>query len=153
MIPESKVQDARREGLHPKRVLVVDDDPEFRASIRPELERDGFEVLEARTGQEALEWMDRLDGEIAVALVDESLPDSNDLILLDQAGRRIPRCPVIVLTIRGDETHRRQSIQRGAYQCFDKLDGLGHIIHSVRSALHVPDEDERDRSETEYLQP
>lgn len=76
----------------PPRVLVVDDEPFVVKIAQRVLERDGFEVLVAGTGEEALAVM-AAHPELALVLLDSSLPDMNAervLELMRDGGLRTP---------------------------------------------------------------
>ena len=80
-------------------VLVVDDDPGIRESIREVLSTEGYRVLEAGDGAEALLRMDGVDGR-CVVLLDLAMPRMNGLELLTELSRRTPteRFPVVVMS-------------------------------------------------------
>ncbi len=64
------------------RILVVDDDDEVRASTRSQLEALGFETLEARDGQEAVDIFEAQRGLLALVFMDLSMPhmDGNEAL-------------------------------------------------------------------------
>ncbi len=66
--------------MAPMRALIVDDDPEFRASLALLVEREGFEVLEASTVDDARRILSETPPD--VALVDLALPDGDGLDLV-----------------------------------------------------------------------
>src|SRR4051812_43217970 len=61
-------------------LLVVDDDPEYRAELGRLLQHDGFDVLEASTGDEALELI--ADHLVAVVVTDLVMPGLNGFELM-----------------------------------------------------------------------
>ncbi len=93
------------------RILVVDDEKVLRELIRPYLEAEGYEVLEARNGPEALEiaQRERLD----LVLLDVMLPGEDGFAVLRQL-RRISTIPVLMLTARRDEENRVAGLRQGA---------------------------------------
>jgi CheY-like chemotaxis protein len=80
-------------------VLVVDDDPGIRESVREVLSTEGYRVLEASDGVEALVRMDGVDGR-CVVLLDLAMPRMNGLQLLTELSRRtqMERFPVVVMS-------------------------------------------------------
>jgi CheY-like chemotaxis protein len=81
----------------PRSVLVVDDDTMFRESLRDSLEHQGFRVLEASTGDEALQLM--ADQPVEVLLTDLTMPGLNGVELLRQLRQRSPTTPrAVVMT-------------------------------------------------------
>lgn len=87
---------ARQEGPP---VLVVDDSHEIRISIRDLLEGEGFSVLEAGNGQEALDLM-RVKGMPCLILLDLAMPvmDGWTLLAIRRQDNMIRRVPIIILS-------------------------------------------------------
>jgi DNA-binding response OmpR family regulator len=92
-------------------VLVVDDEADLRALVRPYLEAEGLTVLEADTGPAALALLQQ--GGIDVAVVDVMLPgfDGFELLRRLRPGSHVP---VILLTARREEGHRIAGLRLGA---------------------------------------
>jgi CheY-like chemotaxis protein len=80
-------------------VLVVDDDPGIRESVTEVLTSEGYRVLEAPDGEEALLRLDGLE-EGCVVLLDLAMPRMNGLELLSKLSRseRSQRFPVVVMS-------------------------------------------------------
>jgi two-component system response regulator MprA len=80
-------------------VLVVDDDPGIRESVTEVLSAEGYRVLEAPDGEEALVRLDGLEGR-CVVLLDLAMPRMNGLELLRELSRsgRSERFPVVVMS-------------------------------------------------------
>jgi CheY-like chemotaxis protein len=80
-------------------VLVVDDDPGIRESVTEVLSSEGYRVLEAADGVEALLRLDRVEGR-CVVLLDLAMPRMNGLEFLTQLKSRLrtERFPVVVMS-------------------------------------------------------
>jgi CheY-like chemotaxis protein len=80
-------------------VLVVDDDPGIRESVTEVLAAEGYRVLEAPDGEEALARLAGLE-ERCVVLLDLAMPRMNGLELLNELSRsgRSDRFPVVVMS-------------------------------------------------------
>jgi CheY-like chemotaxis protein len=80
-------------------VLVVDDDPGIRESVTEVLTGEGYRVLQAGDGAEALEHLAHL-AERCVVLLDLAMPRMNGLEFLAELSRRGPvaRTPVLVMS-------------------------------------------------------
>jgi type II secretory ATPase GspE/PulE/Tfp pilus assembly ATPase PilB-like protein/CheY-like chemotaxis protein len=106
----------RRSGPHgPRRkVLLVDDEDSLRKVLKDLLERDGYEVSEARDGVQALEQVDRVGPDIVV--LDLNLPALDGYGVLSQLRSRPATAgiPVIVLTAKGDEDNEVRVFELGA---------------------------------------
>jgi DNA-binding response OmpR family regulator len=85
----------------PQRILVVDDDPAIRQLLRDKLDREGFEVWEAASGQEALAAIDRR-GLPSLAIVDLNMPGMDGFEFC-QAVQCFCDLPVILLTAIDEE--------------------------------------------------
>jgi DNA-binding response OmpR family regulator len=115
------------------RILVVEDDPTLRMTVRDRLRAEGFDVLEAA------------DGEAGEAL---ALREDPDLVLLDvmlpkKAGFSVLRAlradrlvtPVILMTARGEEFDRIQGFELGADDYVVKPFSLQELVLRVRALL------------------
>jgi DNA-binding response OmpR family regulator len=95
----------------PRRVLVVDDEPNLVRAVRMYLELQGYTVFGASSGEEALEAVrDKLPD---LVILDVMLPGLDGFETLE-ALRRISEVPVIMLTARGDEEQKVRGLALGA---------------------------------------
>jgi len=96
-----------------RRILITDDEPAILRAYRRVLERSGFEVATADTGDEALEVLSR--GDIHALITDVCMPGISGLELARRVRALHPAMPVIVLTGRSnatDESEARESAAR-----------------------------------------
>jgi DNA-binding NarL/FixJ family response regulator len=85
------------------RILIVDDHPSFRATVRTLLVADGFEVVgEAADGRSALEAVKRLHPDLV--LLDVQLPDMDGFAVANELLRQNGTGPKVVLTSSHDES-------------------------------------------------
>src|SRR5437773_2698896 len=108
---------ARRSGAYgepAKKVLLVDDEDSLRKVMKELLEREGYEVAEARDGVQALDQVDRMGPDIIV--LDLNLPGLDGYGVLPQRHSRPATAgiPVIVLTAKGDEDNEVRVFELGA---------------------------------------
>lgn len=116
----------------PHRVLVVDDEPRMIHFIRLNLEHDGYEVIEATSGTEALEQLrDRLPDLI---LLDVMMPDMDGFETL-QLLREISTVPVIMLTAKGEEEDRVRGLELGADDYITKPFSPREMVSRVRAVI------------------
>src|SRR4051812_14565904 len=92
-------------------VLVVDDEPIVRDVVTRYLRRDGFETIEAESGEEARTILETQSPSLVV--LDVMLPGINGLDLC-QWIRTHSSLPVILLTARGEEADRIVGLELGA---------------------------------------
>ncbi len=78
-----------------KRILVLDDDPQFCALVESVLVEDGYDVVLAGSGAEATE---KLDDSVSLAVVDGFLPDARGVEWIVDARRRHPALPIIFVS-------------------------------------------------------
>ncbi len=112
-------------------VLIIEDEAAIRRFLRPSLAAEGFEVLEAATGEEGLAQASaRKPG---ILLVDLGLPDLDGLELIRRL-RSWSTAPVIVLTARGREEDKVAALDAGADDYLTKPFGVGELLARVRVA-------------------
>ena len=97
-----------------RRVLLVDDEDSLRKVLKDLLEREGYEVAEARDGVQALDQVDRVGPDVVV--LDLNLPGLDGYGVLSQLRSRPATAdiPVIVLTAKGDEDNEVRVFELGA---------------------------------------
>ncbi len=94
------------------RVLVVDDDPSFRAFLRDALEEAGHSVTEARDGQEALLFLAR--ERFQLVLADQRMPKVSGAELLQRLRADGSPVPVVLLTAYGTIPEAVEAVRLGA---------------------------------------
>ena len=96
------------------RLLLVDDDPRFRETLRQLLAtRDEAEILgEAGDGEEALRLAETLQPD--VVLMDLAMPRMNGLEVTRHLKARWPQVRIIIITVHDDEAYRRTALAAGA---------------------------------------
>jgi DNA-binding NtrC family response regulator len=121
-----------------KTVLVVDDDPTQRRLIQAVLEREGFGVAQAESGEDALS---RLTSGVAaeVVILDLNMPGMSGMETLKEMRARGFNAPVIVLTATGGVEVVVKAMQAGAQDFFIKPASPERIIVSIRNALQMGD--------------
>src|SRR5436190_2042977 len=96
------------------KLLVIDDEPAVGYSFRRAFERDGIEVIDARTGAAGVERF-RADGPDVVVL-DVRLPDRGGLEVFRDLRAIDPRRPVIVITAHGTTDTAIEAMKEGAFE-------------------------------------
>jgi CheY-like chemotaxis protein len=98
-------------GVGVKRIVIVDDDDEIRELLLRTLPTDGFEILEARDGHEALALLEREAPHLL--LLDWNMPTVSGGDVLEELAHREHRGPVIVLTADDDPARRAAAEAHG----------------------------------------
>ena len=115
-------------------VLVIDDDPQIRCLLRILLEKNGFDVVEAGSGRDAINEAVRCSP--AIVLLDLGLPDMSGLAVL-QRVREWSQAPVIILSARGTEADKISALDRGANDYVTKPFSTGELLARIRAALRL----------------
>jgi DNA-binding NtrC family response regulator len=118
-----------------KTVLVVDDDPTQRRLIQAVLDREGYEVVHAENGRDALERLQH-GGGADVVLLDLVMPGLSGMDTLKEARAAGVRSPFVVLTATGGIDTVVKAMQAGAQDFFVKPASPERILISIRNALH-----------------
>jgi DNA-binding response OmpR family regulator len=113
-------------------VLVVDDEPIVRDVVTRYLRRDGFETLEAESGEQARTILESRSP--ALVVLDVMLPGINGLDLC-QWIRTTSNLPVILLTARGEEADRIIGLELGADDYVTKPFSPRELAVRVRNVL------------------
>src|SRR5579863_6989170 len=92
-------------------VLVVDDEIQIRRLLRACLERSGYQVAEASTGEEGIAQAIRFQPD--VVLLDLGLPDLDGLAVLKRL-REWSQAPVIVISVRSGDDDKITALDNGA---------------------------------------
>lgn len=118
-------------------VMVVDDSPTDKAQLRLFLKRGGYEVLEAETGQDAIESIRKNRPDCVI--MDVVMPGMNGF----QATRTLARdettadIPVIVVSSKSQETDRLWAMRQGAKEYIVKPVKQADLITKVRTVIGV----------------
>jgi two-component system, OmpR family, KDP operon response regulator KdpE len=114
------------------RVLVVDDEPSILRAIRLNLERHGYQVSTAETGEQALEHAARQP--VDLILVDIGLPDLDGFEVIRQVRARTST-PIVVLSVREAERDKVRALDLGADDYLTKPFGVEELLARIRVAL------------------
>ena len=120
----------------PARILVVDDEPNIQAAVRPLLMSSGYEVISAMSGRAALEAVAHQNPDVVV--LDLGLPDM-DGIEVCRLIREERSVPVIVLSARGAEKDKVHALDVGADDYVTKPFGSEELLARIRVVLRRVD--------------
>lgn len=120
------------EKIEGHRILVVDDEKRMVRFIRLNLEHDGFHVIPAFDGKEALEQVRTALPNLV--LLDVMLPDLSGFQVLKKI-REFSSVPVIMLTAKGEEEDRVRGLEWGADDYVTKPFSPRELVSRVRAVL------------------
>lgn len=105
-----------------KTVLIAEDEEDLREMYSMALANGGYEVLQAKNGKEALEWLEKKSPEINLILLDIVMPEMDgfetlEAIMKDERFRKIT---VLVSTNLDNDEDRKEALDAGAKDYFVK---------------------------------
>ena len=115
-----------------KRILVVDDEPRMRRFVRMNLDLEGYEVIEADNGLQALEKV--RDEMPDLVLLDVAMPELDGFETLEHI-REASSVPVIMLTVKNDEDDRIRGLDLGADDYITKPFSPRELLSRIRAVL------------------
>lgn len=129
----------------PQHLLFVDDEDALRTVMAERLSAEGFDVVDANTGERALELLDQFAFDVVVT--DLRLPGIDGVKVIDAARQRYPGIIAIVITGYGTVRDAVDAIKRGATDFLTKPFQFDELMHVLNKAF----EQQRLTSENAYL--
>lgn len=130
------------------KLMLVDDDDDFRESASCELEDQGFEVTALADGHSLLEHL-AAGNPADVIVLDWRLESATGLDLLPLLRRRGVQIPIVFLTGLASTDHERAALDRGAVDFIDKGRGVAILVRRIR--LIMESFGQRDRPPVEDI--
>ncbi len=127
----------------PKRVLIADDEINIRRVLEAILKRDGYEVVTAANGAEALARMSR---GIHTVITDLKMPGVDGMQLLRSLSADHPDVPVVMITAHGSVESAVEAVKLGAFDYVEKPFDQEQIRQVVSKALRTNALSRRDPS-------
>jgi two-component system response regulator ResD len=120
-----------------KTILVVDDEEKIRDVVISYLKKEGFQAVEAETGNDALRVLQ--SESIDLVILDLMLPDM-DGELVCQTIRKINSVPILMLTAKVSENNRIKGLSIGADDYLTKPFDPREVVARVRAILRRTDD-------------
>ena len=118
--------------------LVIDDEPQIRRLLRVTLEGNGYQVIDAATGNDGI--VQAAQRRPEVVLLDLGLPDLDGVIVLKRL-REWSKVPVIILSVRDREDDKIAALDAGADDYVTKPFSPRELLARLRTAMrHVQPE-------------
>lgn len=114
------------------KVLVLEDEESIRGFVRINLKRNGMEIIEATTGEEALAQAEAA-GDIDIALLDVMLPTISGFEVCEQLRRIFPRMGIIMLTAKSQEEDKIKGLELGADDYVNKPFSPNELIARIKA--------------------
>jgi two-component system, NtrC family, response regulator AtoC len=119
-------------------VFIADDDDRFRTTLSDALVAQGYEVIEASDGAQALEKLSMAaDGQSVspdVILLDVVMPGFSGLGVLSVMGRLSGHAPILLVTALADRSVDLFAARFGAHRVFRKPIDIEEVLESVLEA-------------------
>jgi DNA-binding NtrC family response regulator len=116
-----------------ERILVVDDERLIRWSLRKNLNKAGYRVLEAGDGIQALQVLEEEGADLL--LLDVRMPGKDGLTVLEEVARTHSEIPVILMTAYSSVEGAVEAMRRGAFDYLVKPFNHDEVLMVVRKAL------------------
>ena len=123
-------------------VLVVDDESRMRKLIRDFLVKNGYEILEAGDGEEALKVFEENENKIQLILLDVMMPKLDGWSVLRQI-RQTSKVPIIMLTARGEEQDELFGFELGVDEYISKPFSPKILVARVEAILRRTNPEEK----------
>ncbi|MBX9570334.1 MAG: response regulator transcription factor [Candidatus Obscuribacterales bacterium] len=114
------------------KALIIDDEPQIIRALRVGLERAGYSVTAASSGEEALDKAAEHPPEIVI--LDLAMPGTDGFRVCEEI-RKWSRVPIIVLSVRDSEEDKIKALDLGADDYLVKPFGVGELLARMRAIL------------------
>jgi len=115
------------------RILVVDDEAEIRRSVRMILEYEGYEVLEASSGPDAIAIVEREAPDLV--FLDIKMPGMDGLDALQRIRTSNDALPVVIISGHGTVSTAVEATKAGAFDFIEKPLTTERVLVTIRNAL------------------
>ncbi|HZI95489.1 MAG TPA: sigma-54 dependent transcriptional regulator [Patescibacteria group bacterium] len=119
--------------MHNERILIIEDEKLLRWTLRERLEREGYDVAEAATGQEGLALGE--DSPVDLLLLDHRLPDTTGIDVLRRFLPTHSDVPVILMTAYSTVETAVEAIKLGAFDYINKPFNQDELSMRISKAL------------------
>jgi two-component system alkaline phosphatase synthesis response regulator PhoP len=116
-------------------LLLVEDEEALAEGLKFNFEREGFRVLSASNGRQALELIAAEEGTIQIVLLDIMLPEVDGFEVLAQMRAQAFGLPVLVLSAKSQESDKVKALEFGADDYVTKPFSLQELILRVRGII------------------
>lgn len=122
------------------KILILEDEIGIRSFVSINLKREGYEVIEAETGSEAIEKLNS-EPNIAVALLDIMLPDMSGVDICRYIGDKYENMGVIMLTAKAQEDDKIEGFVAGADDYMIKPFSIKELLFRVSALIRRVNKD------------
>jgi DNA-binding NtrC family response regulator len=117
------------------RILIVDDEESMRRFLSILLEKEGYQISLASSGEEALQQLK--ERSFGLLITDLKMPGMSGVELLEHVTTSDPTLPVVILTAYASDASAVEAMEKGAYQYLEKKAKNDEIVLVVKNALSM----------------
>lgn len=121
--------------MNTKPILIVDDEPIVRESIRDWLEDAGYQVMTAESGEEALEMVEKQD--FSIMVLDVRLPGKTGVTVLKEVKSKRPSIKSIIITAYPSTGSENEAMKLGAVDYLIKPIAPDELERLIRETLYI----------------
>ncbi|MFH1954292.1 MAG: HD domain-containing phosphohydrolase [Pseudomonadota bacterium] len=120
-----------------RKILVVDDDRDFRWTMGNVLQAAGYRVIQAQDGKEAMSLLEKDIPDLV--LLDHRMPGQNGLHVARDMKQRIPALPIVIITAYAEVASAVDFLKMGVYDYVAKPVDNNDLIFTIKRALEKQD--------------
>ena len=117
-----------------EKILVLEDEIGIRSFVSINLKREGYEIIEAGTGAEAIEKINE-NNDISIALLDVMLPDMSGIEVCKYIRQKFDQVGIIMLTAKAQEEDKLEGFISGADDYIVKPFSIKELLVRVAALL------------------
>ena len=133
-----------------EKILVLEDEIGIRSFVSINLKREGYEIIEAGTGSEAIEQLSN-HPDISIALLDVMLPDMSGIDVCKFIRQQFDQIGVIMLTAKGQEEDKLEGFMSGADDYMVKPFSIKELLVRVSALIRRVKKDDSKTKSNEII--
>jgi two-component system alkaline phosphatase synthesis response regulator PhoP len=127
------VKKGEPQGRGPAKILIIEDEPDMAMGLRDNLQFEGYQVTVAVDGESGLRAA--LSIRPQLILLDVMLPGIDGFEVCRRLRQKEVRCPILMLTARGQEIDKVRGLELGADDYVTKPFGVRELLARIMAAL------------------
>lgn len=132
-----------------KLIAIVDDEKKIRDMIKSYLHNEGYEIIEAKDGMEALQLIENYS--IELMLLDVMMPQMDGLQVLRDIRMNRKKLPIIMLTAKSEEIDMLLGLEMGADDYMTKPFSMRELAARIKAVLRRSTSDEESEEQDKVL--
>ena len=133
-----------------EKILVLEDEIGIRSFVGINLKREGYEIIEAGTGSEAIEQLSN-HPDISIALLDVMLPDMSGIDVCKFIRQQFDQIGIIMLTAKGQEEDKLEGFISGADDYMVKPFSIKELLVRVSALIRRVKKDDSKTKSNEII--